>query len=265
MKIEGRTFVISGGASGLGRATASDLCLTGGAHVAILDLNADLADSLVASLPRGRARFFACDVQDRASVTAAVSGAADWARESGRPLGGVVPAAGVGGAATILTRTGDPFPLEDFDFVVDINLRGTVDLVRQCVAHMARVEPPAEMEGERGVVVMVASVAAFDGQMGQVAYAASKGAVAAMTLPMARDLARFGIRCVTIAPGIFESGMTGLMPDKLRSGLARVVEFPKRLGRPDEFAVLVRHVIENSMLNGTVVRLDGGLRMPSKI
>ncbi len=154
--------------------------------------------------------------------------------------------------------------MDTFDFVVNINLRGTIDLVRQCLVHLAKTEPVGA-DQERGVVIMVASVAAFDGQKGQISYAASKGAVASMTLPMTRDLARYGIRCVTIAPGIFESGMTAVMPEKLFKGLAAVMEFPRRAGQPQEFAQLVRQVIENGMLNGTVIRLDGGLRMPSKI
>jgi 3-hydroxyacyl-CoA dehydrogenase / 3-hydroxy-2-methylbutyryl-CoA dehydrogenase len=147
---------------------------------------------------------------------------------------------------------------------VNINLRGTVDLVRQCLVHLTKTEPVGD-DQERGVVIMVSSVAAFDGQMGQVAYSASKGAVASMTLPMTRDLARYGIRCVTIAPGVFDSRMTALMPKKLYQGLATIMEFPRRVGQPTEFAQLVKHVIENPMLNGTVIRLDGGLRMPSKI
>jgi 3-hydroxyacyl-CoA dehydrogenase / 3-hydroxy-2-methylbutyryl-CoA dehydrogenase len=204
-------------------------------------------------------------------------------------MGGIIPAAGVGSPATvfarpssfilhtlalmeqtklsrsqILDRNGDAFSLDNFDFVVNINLRGTADLVRQCLVHLAKTEPAGD-DQERGVVIMVASVAAFDGQKGQVAYAASKGAVVSMTLPMTRDLARYGIRCMTIAPGVFESRMTAVMPKKLFKGLEAVMEFPRRAGQPAEFAQLVRHIIENSMLNGTVIRLDGGLRMPSKI
>ena len=150
------------------------------------------------------------------------------------------------------------------DFVLSINLRGTIDLIRQVVPYMTQA-PGTGPDNERGVIIMVASSAAFDGQMGQVAYAASKGAVRSMTLPMARDLARFGIRVVTIAPSLFDSNMTALMSDKVRRSLERVMEFPKRAGRPDEFARLVKHVVENAMLNGEVVRLDGAMRMPSKL
>ncbi|KAI1342885.1 short chain dehydrogenase [Xylariaceae sp. FL0016] len=263
MKIDGRTFVVSGGASGLGQATVEDLCHHG-AYVAILDLNEDLGNELIKSLPQGQAKFFACDVVDTESITAAVRGVVEWIHDTGKPMGGVIPAAGVGNPATILDKHGDSMSLESFDFVVNINLRGTIDLVRQCLVHLAKTEPAGNDE-ERGVIVMVSSVAAFDGQMGQVAYAASKGAVASLTLPMTRDLARHGIRCMTIAPGVFESRMTALLPEKLFQGLTKVMEFPRRPGKPAEFAQTVRHVIENSMLNGTVIRLDGGLRMPSKI
>ncbi|KAI0006581.1 short chain dehydrogenase [Xylariaceae sp. FL0662B] len=263
MKIEGRTFVVSGGASGLGRAAAEEICRAGG-NVAVLDLNEENGASVVSSLPAGHGKFFVCDVLETASIAAAVQGTVDWIAQTGKPLGGIIPAAGVGNPATILDRGGNAFSLDSFDFVVNVNLRGTVDLVRQCLVHLARTDPVGA-DKERGVVIMVASCAAFDGQIGQVSYAASKGAVVSMTLPMARDLARYGIRCVTIAPGIFESQMTAMMPKKLMKGLEAVMEFPRRAGQPDEFALLVRQVIENAMLNGTVIRLDGGLRMPSKI
>jgi 3-hydroxyacyl-CoA dehydrogenase / 3-hydroxy-2-methylbutyryl-CoA dehydrogenase len=157
-----------------------------------------------------------------------------------------------------------PFSLSSVDFVLGINLRGTIDLVRQCLPHLAAVSPLG-LDKERGIVVMVASSAAFDGQKGQVTYAASKGAVVAMTLPMTRDLSRYGIRVVTIAPSLFESGMTALMSEKVRTSLERAMEFPARAGQPAEFAALVRHAIENVMLNGVVIRLDGGMRMPSKM
>ncbi|KAI0845312.1 3-hydroxyacyl-CoA dehydrogenase [Daldinia vernicosa] len=263
MKIEGRTFVVSGGASGLGQACVEEICRNGG-NAAVLDLNEENGNTVVNNLPRGTGKFFVCDVLDTESIAAAVKGTVEWAQQTGKPLGGVIPAAGVGNPATILDREGNAFSMDSFDFVVNINLRGTIDLVRQCLVHIAKTEPVGA-DKERGVVVMVASVAAFDGQKGQVSYAASKGAVAALTLPMARDLARYGIRCVTIAPGVFESRMTAVMPKKLFKGLEAVMEFPRRAGQPEEFARLARHVIENAMLNGTVIRLDGGLRMPSKI
>ncbi|KAF6805051.1 3-hydroxyacyl- dehydrogenase [Colletotrichum sojae] len=262
MKIKGRTFIISGGASGLGQACVEEICKSGG-NVSILDMNEDLGNELVAKLGSS-AKFFVCDVLDTESIEAAVKGTAEWVKQSGKPIGGVIPAAGVGNPATILDRDGNPFSLESWDFVLNINLRGTIDLVRQSLALMAKTAPTSP-DGERGVVVMVASSAAFDGQKGQVAYAASKGAVAAMTLPMTRDLARFGVRVVTIAPSLFESRMTAVMSDKVRASLERAMEFPVRAGRPEEFAALTRHAIENVMLNGTVLRLDGGMRMPSKM
>ncbi|GJN70219.1 hypothetical protein PLIIFM63780_003193 [Purpureocillium lilacinum] len=268
MKISGRTFIVSGGwltsdftnsASGLGRACVEDL-IKHGANVAILDMNEDGKD-LAAELGSS-AKFFVCDVLDSSSISKAVEGAAEWAQQTKRPVGGVIPAAGVSTPATILDRNGSPFSLDDVDFVLGVNLRGTIDLVRQAVAHIAKSEPDAD--GERGVVIMVASSAAFDGQKGQISYSASKGAVASMTLPMARDLARHGIRCNTIAPSLFETRMTSAMSGKVRKSLEATFEFPRRAGRPDEFALLARQCIENSMLNGTVIRIDGGSR-PSKI
>ncbi|KAM4058682.1 short chain dehydrogenase [Hirsutella rhossiliensis] len=239
MKTENRTFIVSGGASGLGKACVEDLVRSGSTNVAILDMTSDAGESLAADL-----------------------GAAHWAQQTARPLGGVVSAAGISLPATMLDRNGSAFSLDDFDLVLGVNLRGTIDLVRQSVEQIAKVD--ADADGERGVVIMVASSAAFDGQKGQLSYSASKGAVASMTLPMARDLARYGIRCITIAPSLFESRMTSMMSAKVRSSLEATFEFPKRAGRPDEFAQLVRQSIENSMLNGTVIRLDGGSR-PSKI
>ncbi|OTB05087.1 hypothetical protein M426DRAFT_320138 [Hypoxylon sp. CI-4A] len=263
MKLEDRTFVVSGGASGLGQACVEEICRNGG-YVAVLDVNKENGDAVVKTLPDGKAKFFICDVLETDSIAAAVKGIVEWIQKTGKPLGGIIPAAGVGNPSTILDREGNAFSMETFDFVVNINLRGTIDLVRQCLVHLAKTEPVGANQ-ERGVVIMVASVAAFDGQKGQVSYSASKGAVAAMTLPMTRDLSRYGIRCVTIAPGVFESRMTAAMPKKIFKGLETVMEFPRRAGLPEEFAQLVRQVIENSMLNGTVIRLDGGLRMPSKI
>jgi 3-hydroxyacyl-CoA dehydrogenase/3-hydroxy-2-methylbutyryl-CoA dehydrogenase len=233
-------------------------------------------------------KFFTCDVLDTGSVSKAVRGTVEWVKQTGKPLGGVIPAAGVSTPGTvrlrrlfrsedtlfvwcaelismqILDRHGAPFSLDDFDFVVNVNLRGTIDLVRQSLEHIAKVEPVGS-DGERGVVIMVASSAAFDGQKGQVSYSASKGAVTAMTLPMARDLARYGIRVVTIAPSLFDSRMTSVMSDKVKTSLEGAMEFPKRAGQPAEFAQLVRQGIENVMLNGVVIRLDGAMRMPSKM
>ncbi|KHN93965.1 3-hydroxyacyl-CoA dehydrogenase [Metarhizium album ARSEF 1941] len=259
MKIENRTFLISGGASGLGKACALEL-VKNGANVAILDMNDD-GNELVKDIGSS-AKFFVCDVLNTESITKAVQGTAEWAEASNKPIGGVIPAAGVSTPATILDRNGAPFSLDDVDFVLGVNLRGTLDLVRQGVAEIAKTDEGAD--GERGIVIMVASSAAFDGQKGQISYSASKGAVAAMTLPMARDLARLGIRVVTIAPSLFETRMTSMMSGRVRKSLEATFEFPKRSGRPEEFSALVKHCIENIMLNGTVIRLDGGSR-PSKI
>jgi len=176
----------------------------------------------------------------------------------------VIAAAGVSTAAKIIDRNGDPLDMSGFDFVMSINVRGSVDLVRQVLPHLTQIEPEGP-DGERGVIVLVSSSAAYDGQPGQVAYSASKGALASLTLPLTRDLARYGIRVVTVAPSLFESGMTALMGEKVRKSLERVMEFPVRPGRPEEFARVVREGVENSMLNGCVIRLDGGMRMPSKM
>ncbi|KAL6860004.1 hypothetical protein ACO1O0_004028 [Amphichorda felina] len=256
------------GASGLGRACVEEICRNGG-NAAILDMNEEAGQEFGKEMGSS-GRFFVCNVLDTDSVAKAVKGAVDWVKQSGKPLGGVIPAAGVSTPATkakaqqILDRHGAAFSLDDFDFVLNVNLRGTIDLVRQSLEHLAKVTP-TEADGERGVVVMVASSAAFDGQKGQVSYSASKGAVTAMTLPMARDLARHGIRVITIAPSLFESRMTSMMPDKVRRSLEGAMEFPRRAGQPAEFAQLVRQGIENVMLNGVVIRLDGAMRMPSKM
>ncbi|KEY68406.1 hypothetical protein S7711_01182 [Stachybotrys chartarum IBT 7711] len=248
MRVQDRTFLVSGGASGLGRACVQEICANGG-YAAVLDMNEELGREFVQELG-GSARFFICDVLDTDSVAKAVQGAVAWVGETGKTLGGVIPAAGVSTPATMLDRDGKAFSLDDFDFVLNVNLRGTIDLVRQALEHLAQV-PAGAPDGERGVVVMVASSAAFDGQKGQVSYAASKGAVTAMTLPMARDLARYGIRVVTVAPSLFESRMTSMMSAKVRKSLEGAMEFPRRAGQPHEFAQLVRQAIENVMLNGT--------------
>ncbi|KAL1837383.1 hypothetical protein VTJ49DRAFT_3942 [Mycothermus thermophilus] len=262
MKISGRSFVVSGGASGLGRACVRDIVAAGG-NAVILDMNEELGKALVSELGPSTT-FIPCDVSDTASIKEAVDAAIAWIRKSGKPLGGIIPGAGVGHPGLILDKELRPVSMESVDFVLSINLRGTIDLVRQLLPELAAAAPEGP-DGERGVVVMVASAAAFEGQMGQVAYAASKGAVASMTLPMARDLARFGIRVVTVAPSMFDSNMTAALSDKVRAGLLKAMEFPKRPGKPEEFSALVRHAIENVMLNGVVIRLDGATRMPSKL
>lgn len=262
MKIAGRTFIISGGASGLGQACVEAIVQAGG-NVSVLDMNADDGAELVQRLGP-QTKFFECNVLETASIQAAVDGTAEWIKSTGRPLAGVIPAAGVTLPATMLDQQGNAMGLEDFDFVMNVNLRGTVDLVRHALVYMAKTEP-TQPDGERGVVIMVASSAAFDGQKGQVSYAASKGAITAITLPMTRDLSRYGIRVVTIAPSLFDSRMTSMMSKRVRGSLESAMEFPKRAGQPEEFAALMKHAIENVMLNGTVLRLDGGMRMPSKM
>ncbi|KAG6999461.1 hypothetical protein G7Y79_00035g071330 [Physcia stellaris] len=261
--IEGRTFIVSGGASGLGRATIRTLVAAGG-NVSILDMNTEAGPNLIRELGADRAIFFETDVSKTDSIAAAVQGALGWAKRTGKEIGGVIAAAGVSSPAKIIDRHGEPLDITGFDFVMNINVRGSIDLVRQVVPHLSQVEPESP-DGERGVIVLVSSSAAFDGQPGQVAYSASKGALASLTLPMTRDLARYGIRVVTIAPSLFDSGMTALMSDKVRASLTNVMEFPKRPGKPEEFARVVKEGVENSMLNGVVIRLDGGMRMPSKM
>jgi len=263
MKPSGRTFIISGGCSGLGLATARDLHASG-AYVSLLDLNAGAGEKIVQELGE-RSKFFETDVSDTSSVEAAVNGSIDWVKQTGKEVGGVIAAAGVGGGAKIYDfKSESPVPISQIDFVMNINVRGTLDLVRLVIPHMVKNTPTAP-DNERGVLVLVSSSAAFDGQPGQVAYAASKGAIASLTLPLARDLARFGVRVVTIAPSLFESAMTARLPEKARKSLERVMEFPVRPGKPEEFASLARQGIENTMLNGTVIRIDGGMRMPSKM
>ncbi|TID26470.1 Endo-1-4-beta-xylanase C [Venturia nashicola] len=263
MKPSGRTFIISGGCSGLGLATARDL-VKAGAFVALLDLNAEAGEKISKEFGN-KSIFFETDVSDTSSIEAAVNGSVEWVKKTGKPIGGVVAAAGVGSAAKIYdARSESPVSISQIDFVMNINVRGTLDLIRLVVPHLVK-NDPADPDGERGVLIMVASSAAFDGQPGQVAYAASKGAIASLTLPLARDLARFGIRAVTIAPSLFESAMTAVLPEKARKSLERVMEWPVRPGKPEEFSSMVLHSIENKMLNGTVLRLDGAMRMPSKM
>jgi NAD(P)-dependent dehydrogenase (short-subunit alcohol dehydrogenase family) len=253
MRIAGSTFLVSGGASGLGAACARTLAAAGG-NVVIADLNADAGQRLAVELG---ARFAPADVTDEVSVRAAVG----LAVSSFGALHGAVACAGIAVAERILGKSG-PHPLAAFAKVVTVNLVGTFNLLRLAAEAMAKNE--AGPDGERGVVVMTASVAAFEGQVGQAAYAASKGGVAALTLPAARELARVGVRVASIAPGTFDTPLLAGLPEAARQSLAQQVPFPPRLGRPDEFAALVRHIIENEMLNGCVLRLDGALRMGAK-
>ena len=262
MKVADRTFIISGGASGLALATARDLH-SAGAYVSLLDLNSDNGNKIASELG-SRAKFFETDVSDTESIQKAVEGSVAWVRETGKEVGGVIAGAGVGLPGLIVDRKNEPIPMSSIDFVLNINLRGTLDLIRQAVPYMTTNKPDGP-DGERGVIIMIASSAAFDGQMGQVAYAASKGAVASLTLPLARDLSKYGIRAVTIAPAMFDSAMTKMMSNKVKKSLENAMEWPKRAGQPDEFARLVRESVENPMLNGTVLRLDGAMRMPARL
>ena len=248
MELSGSTALVTGGASGLGLATARELA-RGGATVVVADLpssgGAEVADELSGA-------FAPTDVTDEAQVQAAV----DAASARG-PLRVLVNCAGIGTPGRVLGKAG-PLPLEQFARVVQVNLIGTFNAIRLAVAAMAATEP---VDGERGVVVSTASVAAFDGQVGQAAYSASKGGVAGMTLPLARDLAPSLVRVMTIAPGLFDTPMLAGLPEPARASLAAQVPMPSRLGRPEEYAALVRHIVANPMLNGEVIRLDGAIRM----
>jgi NAD(P)-dependent dehydrogenase (short-subunit alcohol dehydrogenase family) len=252
VRIEGRVFLISGGASGLGRATAEALAGAGGS-VVIADVN-EAAGQEAASVLGARARFVRTDATSEDAVRAAVA----CAVEAFGGLHGAVSTAGIGTAAKVLGKNG-PHALELFAKTITVNLVGTFNVIRLAAEAMAKNAP--QESGERGVIVNTASIAAFDGQIGQAAYSASKGGVVGMTLPIARELAALGIRVVTIAPGIFDTPLLAGLPEAARVSLGQQVPFPSRLGRPAEFAALVRHVVENEMLNGEVIRLDGALRM----
>jgi NAD(P)-dependent dehydrogenase (short-subunit alcohol dehydrogenase family) len=255
MQVPGSTFLVSGGASGLGAACARLFAGAGG-NVVIADLNKDGGERLAAELGN-RARFAVTDVTDEASMRKAVQ----LAVSSFGTLHGAVACAGIAIAERVLGKTG-PHPLATFAKVIHVNLIGTFNLLRLAAEAMAHNAPNAG--GERGVVVMTASVAAFEGQIGQTAYAASKGGVASLTLPAARELARVGVRVASVAPGIFDTPLLAGLPEAARQSLAQQVPFPPRLGRPEEFAALVRHIVENEMINGAVLRLDGAMRMGAK-
>lgn len=255
MKLNQTRAVITGGASGLGHAVASTIIKAGG-QAALLDVNETAGRAAVEALGAG-ARFQRVDVTDEAGVQAGIA-------EAAAAMGGVnlaVNCAGVAWAHRTVNKEG-AMPGDFFRKVVEINLVGTLLVAKTAAAVMQA--NAANEEGERGVIIMTASVAAYDGQIGQVAYSASKGAVVGMTLPMARDLASLGIRVMTIAPGIFRTPMMAAMPQDVQDSLARQIPFPSRLGRPEEYAALVAHICENSMLNGECIRLDGAIRMGPK-
>jgi NAD(P)-dependent dehydrogenase (short-subunit alcohol dehydrogenase family) len=255
MQIDGRTFLITGGASGLGAACARQLATLGG-RIVIADLNAEAGSSLARELGSA-ARFVHADVTNPTDAQAAI----DTGRREFGSIHGLVQCAGILGASRILGKEG-PHDLALFERIVHVNLIGTFNILRLTAAAMSSNEP--EADGERGVIINTSSVAAFEGQIGQAAYAASKGGVASLTLPAARELARFGIRVMAIAPGIFETAMMAATTDELRQSLTEQIPFPPRFGKPEEFTQLVQSIIENVYLNGTVIRLDAAVRMQAK-
>lgn len=249
MKLNGQSAIVTGGASGLGAETARALGHAG-VKVAVLDLNIEKARE-VAQAAGGIA--VQCDVADAASAAAAIRAAS----ERNGPARILVNCAGIAPAKRIVGREG-PMPLDDFNRVIQVNLIGTFNMMRLAAAEMAKLDP---VEDQRGVIVSTASVAAYEGQIGQAAYSASKGGIASLTLPAARELAQFGIRVLAIAPGIFLTPLLQGMPEEVQKSLGASVPFPKRLGQPSEYAALVQHCIENAYLNGEVIRIDGALRM----
>jgi NAD(P)-dependent dehydrogenase (short-subunit alcohol dehydrogenase family) len=253
MRLDGQSAIVTGGASGLGAATAQRLARTG-CRVAVLDINQSAVE---ASAQRIGGVGIVCDVADATSAEAAVAKARD-ARGPARLL---VNCAGVGTAGRIVGRDG-PMQLAAFERVIRVNLIGSFNLLRLAAADMSKLEPLED--GERGVIVNTASIAAYEGQVGQAAYAASKAGIVGLTLPAAREFARVGIRVMTIAPGLFHTPMVEGLPAEVQQSLAQGIPFPQRLGEPDEYATLVEHIVTNRFLNGETIRLDGALRMPPR-
>ena len=251
MQIEGQAALVTGGGSGLGEAVARELARLG-ARVTVMDVNVQGAQRVagdIGGLAQG------ADIADEASLGAAL----DAAEAAHGPARIVMNIAGIGTAKRVVGKDGAPAPLEDFERVIRVNLIGTYNVVRLTAARIAKL--PALDDGERGVMLMTASVAAYDGQVGQEAYSASKGGIVSMTLPLARDLAQHGIRVCTVAPGLFETPLMKQLPEPVQQSLAASIPFPPRLGRPDEFAALAAHIVTNVHLNGETIRLDGALRM----
>jgi NAD(P)-dependent dehydrogenase (short-subunit alcohol dehydrogenase family) len=246
MEAQGGTFLVTGGGSGLGAAVAGNLA-EGGANVVVADLEGENNENV---------RFIETDVADEESVQDAIDATLEFGE-----LHGVISCAGVATAEKILGKEG-PHALDSFNKVVQVNLIGTFNVARLAAAAMKENEPTEG--GERGVIVNTASVAAFEGQIGQAAYSASKGGVVSLTLPLARELASYGIRVVAIAPGIFDTPMMAGLPEEVRKSLGNQAPFPSRLGKPEEYAALVRHIVENEMLNGEVIRIDGAIRMAAR-
>ncbi len=251
MNIQGHSAIVTGGGSGLGEAVARELARLG-ARVAVLDINAANAQRVAADIG---GLGLAADICDTASLTAALD-AAEAAHGTARI---VMNIAGIGTARRVVGKDGQPAPLEDFERVIRVNLVGTYNVVRLTAARIIKLAPLAD--GERGFMLMTASVAAYDGQVGQEAYAASKGGIVSMTLPLARDLSQHGIRVCSVAPGLFATPLMQQLPEEVQQSLAASIPFPKRLGAPAEFASLAAHIVTNGHLNGEVIRLDGALRM----
>lgn len=255
MELQGKTAFITGGASGLGLATARNF-VAAGAKVMLYDLNEETLKQAAAEFGEN-AIYYAGDVADESAVAAALA-------KTKEEFGTVhinVNSAGIGGASRTVGKNG-PMPLEKFEHIVRVNLIGSFNVLRLCAEVMQLNEPVTE-DDERGVIINVASIAAFDGQTGQAGYAASKGGIVAMTLPIARDLAKRGIRVMTVAPGVFETPLLAAAPDEVRDPLIAITQFPKRLGNPEEFAAQVAHIVNCSYLNGETIRLDAGIRMPA--
>ena len=251
MQIDGASALVTGGASGLGRSTAARM-IRDGAHVVVLDLPTSAGEATAKELGE-RCHFVPGDVRSPEDAQRAVAAAAALG-----PLRVTVNCAGTGRSGRTVNRDGAPFPLDDFTLVLEINLVGTFNVLRLAAAEMARTEA---VGGQRGVIVNTASVAAFDGQIGQCAYSASKGGIVGMTLPIARDLAGIGVRVLTVAPGLFDTPLLGRLPQEVKESLGRQVPHPARLGHPDEYADLVAAIVGNDYLNGEVIRLDGAIRM----
>jgi NAD(P)-dependent dehydrogenase (short-subunit alcohol dehydrogenase family) len=251
MQIQGQAALVTGGGSGLGEAVARELARQG-AQVAVLDVNEEGAKRVAADIGGLGLR---CDITDTASVNAALDAA--QAAHGGARI--VMNIAGIGTAKRVIGKDGAPAPLEDFERVIKVNLIGTYNMVRLAAARIAKLD--SLEDGERGVMVNTASVAAFDGQVGQEAYSASKGGIVGLTLPLARDLAQWGVRVMTVAPGLFHTPLMAALPEEVQKSLAASIPFPKRLGQPQEFASLCAHIVNNVHLNGETIRLDGALRM----
>ncbi|THU81237.1 3-hydroxyacyl-CoA dehydrogenase [Dendrothele bispora CBS 962.96] len=259
MKIEDRTFIVSGGSSGLGLATVQ-LLVKLKAYVSILDRvqpPSDLSTSCI--------KYYETDITSIEDIQRAVDGTVAWTSETKAPLRGVVNCAGVAVAAKIVDANNEPHALDLWDFALSVNLTGTFNLTRLALQHMVRLDPEDGPDGERGVIIMVSSSAAYEGQPGQTAYAATKGALRSMTLPLSRDLARHGIRVMTIAPSMFSSNMTDRMPSKVRRSLESDLVYPKRFGQAHEFAQTVKWILETLFVNGETIRLSGAGRMPAKL